>query len=184
MTQHHSWDRQALAAAHACLGADKMCCNGGVVCCHACSAIYSRQWRSNRRSDVDVAGAIACVNDKWSRSLTRDTSWPILSNDASLSPTIPPHRSSHRIAWESTITCQTRAERPAGPALTRLKVETKGTRAGRRVRTSRNTHVQIYRWHWQIRRRQWRGHVHVRGSDRHTFRRHIQGPDGTALESR
>ena len=68
MTQHHSWDRQALAAAHACLGADKMCCNGGVVCCHACSAIYSRQWRSNRRSDVDVAGAIACVNDKWTES--------------------------------------------------------------------------------------------------------------------
>ena len=43
---------------------------------------------------------------------------------------------------------------------------------------------KIYRWHWQIRRRQWRWHVHVRGSDRHTSRRHIQGPVGTALSAR
>ena len=47
--------------------------------------------------------------------------------------------------------------------------------------TSRNPHVQIYRWHWQIRGRWWRRHVQARGTDRHTARRQIQGHDRAAL---
>ena len=70
-----------------------------------------------------------------------------------------PSGNSHRIAWESTITCQTRAGRPAGPATDTFKGGDPGryekTRRERREARHRQNTAQL--GHWQIRRRQWLG---------------------------
>ena len=59
----------------------------------------------------DVAGAIACVNDEWTKSEPdKDTSWPILSNDASASPMDPAAPKFTQDFWGSTSTCQTELE--------------------------------------------------------------------------
>ena len=81
---------------------------------------------ANAGQTMNEVGAIACVNDKWDES-EPDKGHKLVDSlvDAYSSPTIPPHRSPRRIAWGSTSTCQIRAGRATGPALTPLKVETR-----------------------------------------------------------
>ena len=58
---------------------------------------------ANAGKTIDVAGTMACVNDKWNESEPgKGHSWPNMPADALSFPTIPTHRSTWRTARETT----------------------------------------------------------------------------------
>jgi hypothetical protein len=92
---------------------------------------------------VDIAGAIACVNDKWTE--TEPDKGHKLADLVQRCVIIPndPAAAKYTQDCVGKYEYQTRAGRPPGPALTPTKVETRDTRPGRRVRTSRNTRSRL-----------------------------------------
>ena len=140
---------------------------------------------ANAGQTINDVGAIACVNDKWDEK--EPEKGHKLVDFAGRCVTIPDDPA----APKNTGDCVGKYEympdgswKGSGTCTYTFKGGDKQTRQLGGGFAPQGIHIQNYRWHREIRGRQRRRHLHVRESNGHPRRRQIQGPGGTALESR
>jgi hypothetical protein len=99
---------------------------------------------ANAGQTIDVAGTMACVNDKWNEQEPEKGHKLVeYAGRCVIIPTIPTHRSMSRTVQETTSICLTGVGRAAEAVLPLLRVGTRCPSPGGRDRSSRNSCARI-----------------------------------------